>query len=260
MRTLMICTAVSSLLLSGNALAQVAAKPRVAAVVSAPPAPPATAPPATAPPDAPSPSVPSSTRVNADTDTGGDGTPRPTKDRGAVDIGVKAGGLVAFSGLNPNARAVLELGYIFPWMHRSFGLVLDVGYAVPKTDGTQGGDSRVSGSAYNWHLSEQELTIMPTLVYRLTSLGKFVPYAGIGPRIYLLQSNVKGDVNGVPISETTEQSTKLGVGVPLGIQYDLGPGGLTAELLLEYGPLDHTATGSSNTGAASLLLGYRFLL
>jgi hypothetical protein len=184
----------------------------------------------------------------------------PKKERGQLLLGGKVGGLVAFSGLSPNVRADVELGYVFPWAKRSFAAVLDVGYAAPKTEGTQGADPRVAGATYNWHLTQQELTVMPTVVYRLTSLGKVVPYVGIGPRFYFLQSNVKGDVNGVAIKETTEQSTKVGLGVPIGAQLQLGPGAVLAELLLEYGPLDHTATGDSNTGGASLFVGYRFLL
>lgn len=182
------------------------------------------------------------------------------KDRGALVLGGKVGGLVAFSSLNPNARAALEVGYIFPWANRSFAFTADIGYAAPKSSGSQAGDPRVAGGTYNWHLTQQELTIMPTLLYRFTALGKIVPYAGIGPRIYLLQSTTRGDVNGTPMKETEERSTKVGLGVPIGVQYQLGPGALMAEVLLEYGPLDHTATGSSNTGAANLFLGYRFML
>ena len=102
-------------------------------------------------------------------------------------------------------------------------------------------------------------------IFLLADEGYHQFYAN--PGLYFLESTVKGDAGGVTIKDTTEQSTKLGFGVPLGVQYNLGPGGLTAELLLEYGPLDHTATGGrrpatgdSNTGSASLLVGYRFLL
>ena len=104
------------------------------------------------------------------------------------------------------------------------------------------------------------LVSTPTFVHRLTTLRPFVPYAGVGTRIYFLRSTVKVAVQQVAIEETTEQSSKVGLGVPLGLQYNLGPGGLLAELLLEYGPLQHTTTGASNTGARCLLLGYRFLL
>ena len=185
---------------------------------------------------------------------------QPASDRGALILGAKAGGLVAFSGLSPNVRASLELGYVLPWANRSFAAVLDVGFAAPKTDGTQHDDPRVPGASYNWHVTEQELTIMPTLVYRLTAMGKLVPYAGIGSRIYMLQTTVRGDAAGASIAETQERSTKLGLGIPLGVQYQLGPGALLAEVLIEYGPLDHTATGETNTGGASLLVGYRFML
>ena len=90
--------------------------------------------------------------------------------------------------------------------------------------------------------------------------GKLTPYAGIGPRIYLLKSKISGSAGQSPIGETTEQSTKIGFGVPLGVEYELGPGGLLAEVLLQYGGLDHQITGDSNTGALSLSVGYRFLL
>lgn len=238
-RTALVSVIFSSLLVGASATA---AEPDAADAAAPPPATaPAAAPTEDAPPRAPA-----------------DESPR--KDGGALLLGGKVGGLVAFSGLSPNVRAGVELGYVFPWANRSFAALLDVGYAAPKNEGTQGGDPRVAGATYNWHLTEQELTVMPTFVYRMTSLGKIVPYAGIGPRLYFLQSNVKGDVNGVAMAETTEQSTKLGVGVPLGVQLELGPGALLGEALLEYGPLDHTATGDSNAGGASVLLGYRFIL
>jgi hypothetical protein len=44
-----------------------------------------------------------------------------------------------------------------------------------------------------------------------------------------------------------------------GVGNTAGPGGILAELLLEYGGIDHTATESSNTGALSFGLGYRFI-
>ncbi|MBI5532967.1 MAG: outer membrane beta-barrel protein [Deltaproteobacteria bacterium] len=186
-------------------------------------------------------------------------TSEPSKG-GAVLLGARVGGLVTFGGMNPNARAGIELGYIFPWMNRSFAAALDIDYAAPKQAKTVDADPRVPGGSYAWHLTEKQLAFMPVFMYRLTSLGRVVPYAGIGPRIYLLRSTVRGAAAGNNISETTEQSTKIGFGVPLGAEFQLGPGGLLAEALLEYGPLDHSATGNSNTGAATLMLGYRFIL
>lgn len=182
------------------------------------------------------------------------------KAHGGLLAGAKVGGLLSFGGLDPNARVGLELGYVFPWLDRSIALLLAADYAAPKSSGTKTGDPRVEGGTYDWHLTEQMLALMPVVMFRYTKLRSVVPYAGIGPRIYLLQSTVRGAVGSVTIPETTERSTKVGFGVPFGVEVKLGPGALIGELLLEYGSLDHTATGSSNTGALSLALGYRILL
>jgi hypothetical protein len=94
----------------------------------------------------------------------------------------------------------------------------------------------------------------------MTGLGRFVPYAGVGPRIYMMESITEGSVGSAVILPTKERSTKVGVGVPLGFDFTIGPGALLAELLFEIGPLDHTLTGKTNTAATSLSVGYRFLL
>jgi len=186
------------------------------------------------------------------------GKPAPREDGGLL-AGAKVGGIVPFGGLGPNVTGGVELGYVFPWLHRSFAAAINVDYAAPTTSGIEQ-DPRVEGGTYSWHLTQQQLNLMPVVMYRLTSLGRITPFIGIGPRIYFLKSTVRYDDTGPVISETTEQSTKVGVGVPFGIEYQLGPGGLLAEFLFQYGALDHTATGSSNTGGLSLGLGYRLLL
>ncbi len=101
---------------------------------------------------------------------------------------------------------------------------------------------------------------MPMFLYRLQSLGIVVPFVGIGPRIYLLKSTVRSNDLSPSIAETTEKSTKLGFGIPLGIELKLGPGAALAELLFQFGKIDHTATGDRNLGSASLALGYRIVL
>ena len=62
------------------------------------------------------------------------------------------------------------------------------------------------------------------------------------------------------IGETDEGSTQIGGAIPLGVEFQLGPGALLAELLFEIGTLDHSITGSSHTGGGTLNLGYRFML
>ncbi len=183
--------------------------------------------------------------------------PAPAVRPGAGEKGVfitgKVGGIVPFGGLGPNATGGIDVGYAL-----AMGLAFGVGaeYAAPKKSGTEM-DSRIAGGSYQWHLTEQMLQVMPFVMYRIKGLGAVVPYAGIGPRIYFLRSTVRGD--GPTFAETTEQSTKIGVGVPLGVELALGPGAAIAELLVQYGGLDHKATGTSNTGGASLSLGYRLM-
>ena len=186
--------------------------------------------------------------------------PAPEKKGGLILAGARVGGIVPFSGLSPFVTVGIEVGYVFPWLNQALGLAVHMDYTEPKKDGTQT-DTRLNGDTqtYNWKLREQEFTVMPVVMYRLTMLGKFVPYVGVGPRIYMLKSTTKASVGATPISETTEKNTKVGVGIPLGVEYSIGPGGIIAELLFQYGGLDHKITGATNTGALSLALGYRFL-
>jgi hypothetical protein len=180
--------------------------------------------------------------------------------RGSFVGGAKLGAALPFDGLKPMASGVLELGWFFPVLKQGLGLLVDVAYTVPVTSGTEMKDPRVDGGTYGWKLTQKELTIMPVVVYRLTMLGRVVPYVGVGPRIYLHQSVVEGNVGMKPISPTTEQFTKVGVGVPLGVGIKLGPGEALAEFLFEWGKLDWLATGNSTSMGGNIQLGYRFLL
>jgi opacity protein-like surface antigen len=109
-------------------------------------------------------------------------------------------------------------------------------------------------------LNEKQLAIMPIVMYRFNGLGTITPFAGIGPRVTMLRSTVRGSSGSQDLGETTEQSTAFGVGIPVGAEFELGPGALLAELMFEYGGLDHRATGDASTAGTSLMVGYRFLL
>ena len=188
--------------------------------------------------------------------------PGPTAKRdrpGAGEKGVfitgKVGGIIPFGGLNPNAIAGIDLGYALD-NGLAFGVAGD--FSVPKKTGSED-DPRVTGGKYTWHLTQQILQVMPFIMYRIKSLGTLVPYVGVGPRFSFLQSYVRSNEGTPSFKETREQSTKVGVGIPIGVELKLGPGAGIAELLLQYGGLNHSATGDSNTGAASLSLGYRVM-
>jgi hypothetical protein len=122
-------------------------------------------------------------------------------------------------------------------------------------------DMRVPASTYHWKLTQKELVIQPTFLFRLTSIcGPVVPYVGLGPRIYMLEGVTEGKADTQQLGETVERSTTVGVGMPLGIEWTMGPGGLLTEILLQWGPLTHTTTGDSNLGSAAMWLGYRGIL
>lgn len=192
-------------------------------------------------------------------DTGG------VDDSGALLLAGKVGGIASFNGLDPFVQAGLELGWVFGDTDHSIAGFLQVEYSAPPASGEGSEDqfdpSRVPDGAYEWELVQKELVFQPTFLYRLTGLtDSITPYVGIGPRIYLLETVVRGAAGGETIGDTKERSTKFGAGLPLGVELALGPGGLFAELLLQWAPFDHETTGETHLGGSSLFVGYRALL
>ncbi len=179
----------------------------------------------------------------------------PPPERVGVMFGAKVGGIVPLDGLSPFVHFGIELGYS---VTRQIAIVAAVDYTQPTTTNEES-DPRVMGGTYTWKLTEQELGVMVTVMYRATSIKPVIPYGGIGPRILFARSKV-GDDGAPMISITKEQSTRIGVGIPLGVELPLGPGSAIGEVLLQYGTLDHTATGDAHTGAITLALGYRMFL
>jgi opacity protein-like surface antigen len=188
-------------------------------------------------------------------DESGSAKERPGAGEKGVFVTGKIGGIIPFGGLGPNAIGGIDLGYALD-NGLAFGVAAD--YAAPKKSATEN-DTRVTGGTYTWHLTQQMLQVMPFLMYRIKSMGTIVPYVGIGPRFYFLASYVRSNEGKPEFQETRETSTKVGVGVPIGIELKAGPGAVIGELLVQYGGLDHTSTGKSNSGAASLSLGYRLM-
>lgn len=187
-------------------------------------------------------------------------TPAPAEKaaKGGFLAGAKVGAIAPFDGLQPFVVGTVELGYVLPWLNRGIAGLLAVSYTAPGASGDQE-DPRVPGGSYTWQLTQHELIFQPTVMYRYTGLGRLVPFVGVGPRIYLMNSVVSGQAGDATIGETSEPSTQVGAGLPLGVEYQLGPGALLAELLFEIGTLDHAITGQSHTGGGTLNVGYRFL-
>jgi hypothetical protein len=189
--------------------------------------------------------------------------PPPKKDRGQFLIAVKAGGVFAepFSRLGASYLVDLEIGYALPVLKHRLAITLEGMFTDPEANGTNT-DPRLdasTGGVYSWHLEQRELILGASLVYR-HPLGRWTPYVGLGPRLFLLQSKVNGTAGNAKISASTESSTKVGAGIPLGVGVRLGPGDLFLEASWNEAAIDHRATGDSNTGFLSLALGYRLVL
>ncbi|HEV8245219.1 MAG TPA: hypothetical protein VGP93_05600, partial [Polyangiaceae bacterium] len=169
----------------------------------------------------------------------------------AILLGGKIGALVPINGFGTFLAGGLELGYVFPGTKQRIAAYLDVSYAVPRTDGSES-DARLATGEYTWKVTQKQLTFQPTFMYRLTG-NDLIPFIGIGPRIYFVETTGEGKSGGQTVLETDEKSTKFGFGVPLGVEYVLGPGALLGELSFEWGPFDHRITGDSNLGGISIL-------
>jgi hypothetical protein len=193
-------------------------------------------------------------------------TPLPSKaetneapHRGAIVATGKIGGIAPFSKLSFFAHGAVELGYAFG-SKRRFMTYLEASYTVPTADG-KGTDARVPGETWKWEIWQKQLVLQPTFAYRMTAFSpSLTPYVGIGPRVYFLETVTEGSADGEALGTTSEQSTKLGIGLPLGIEWKLGPGNVLGEFQFQWAPLDHRITGETNLGAATLFLGYRAYL
>lgn len=184
----------------------------------------------------------------------------PARDRGQVLIAAKIGGLFAepFSRLGASYLVDVEIGYALPvWKHH-LALAIDGAYTAPEASGG-GADAQVAAGSYTYQLQQREGILGLTLYYR-HPIGRVTPYIGVGPRLFLLQSEVDGAAGTTPIHTSSEVSTKAGVGAPLGVGVRLGPGDLFLEASVLWAPIDHRITGDSNMGALTVSLGYRFVL
>jgi hypothetical protein len=180
---------------------------------------------------------------------------------GAVLLGGKLRGIASQRGLEPFMHAGIELGYIFPALDRSLGALLQVEYSVPSAEGNMDqsfGQERVPGGGFRSQLLQKELVLQPTFLYRMTSLfDSITPFVGLGLRVYLLESIITAKAEDETIEETTERSTEFGGGLPIGAEFALGPGALTGEVMLQWGPLSHLLSG--HLSGVSAFAGYRVL-
>jgi outer membrane protein with beta-barrel domain len=193
--------------------------------------------------------------------TGGIAATAPARDHGQLVVAPKVGVLLpyGFSNLGASYLVGLEVGYVLPVLKHHLAVTVDGQLTAPEASGSAT-DARLdaAGGSYTWHLSQREVILGATLVYR-HPIGRLTPYVGVGPRLFLLDSRVTGNAGSAAIAQSSETSTKVGAGIPVGAGFRVGPGDCFAELQLNIAAIDHRTTGDTNTGSLSLAAGYRFL-
>jgi len=189
-----------------------------------------------------------------------DGDPVASRS-GAVLLGGKIGGITSPIGLERYMHGGIEVGYMFPALDRRLGALLQLEYSVPST-GVSTDESfareHVPNGGFRSQLLQKELVLQPTFLYRITSLfDSITPFVGLGLRVYLLESIITAKLDDETIEQTTERSTEFGGGLPIGAEFALGPGALTGEVMLQWGPLSHLLAG--RLSGVSACAGYRLL-
>jgi hypothetical protein len=175
-------------------------------------------------------------------------------------LGLQVGGLLQFTGVRASPSGALELGLVTPLLSRGLGVVVTVAYAQPTSVG-EVTDPRVPSGSASWSLTQRQVTLSPAVLYRLTSLGRVVPFIAAGLRVFLLEQTVSGSAGGQAIAPTVEQSTRYGVVGRLGVELGLGPGGVTIEAQVDWANLGTMVAGQPSTLAGvSGLVGYRLVL
>ena len=185
----------------------------------------------------------------------------PENDKGAGLLGIKVGAFLpqAFQDqLSTSYFVELEGGYLLPFVNRMFGIVGSFALSMPTTHGTIS-DARVPGGSYSYDQTTQQFQLGLTFVAKVP-VGRFVPYVGVGPRLFIVRTPSNGaTAGGAAIPETVELSQEVGVGVPVGLDILLGPGRLFAELQLLYAASSQASTGPGTFGSMTAAAGYRFV-
>jgi hypothetical protein len=183
------------------------------------------------------------------------------RDRGELLLAPRAGVLLpyGFSALGASYLVGVEVGWALPILKHRLAVTVAGDFTAPEASGSAS-DARLdaSGGAYTWHLSQREVILGLSLVYR-HPLGRVTPYAGLGPRLFFLDSRIDGNAGGAHIAQSHEQSTQIGGGAVVGLGVRAGPGDLFCELGVDASPIDHRTTGPSNSGALAIAAGYRVI-
>ncbi|MFW5967913.1 MAG: outer membrane beta-barrel protein [Persicimonas sp.] len=158
----------------------------------------------------------------------------------------------------------LSGGYILPGemlgFERPLELGLDVMYTQP---GGSGGGHEPNlgedGSDYSWDLTQRMVVLEAYGLWRFKPAGgSFSPYAHIGPRTYLMETEVDAVTEeGEDFGTNTEQKTEFGFVFGGGADFAVGPGTMYGTLEFGWNNLDQRISGDTAVGALALDVGYR---
>lgn len=180
-------------------------------------------------------------------------------------IGGKVGGGLGKPWSDFGATPVfeLELGYMLPPLHRAIEIFVIGQYAQPGIDGeSKEPDPRLPGAEpLQYDVTQQWLALSLGALYRIdVGTDVVMPYGGLGARMYMLRTKVKGSVAGESFGENEETQSDFGLVLLGGVDIFLGPGALLAELSFGWAKLDGFVMRDTNLGALSLSVGYRVML
>jgi Outer membrane protein beta-barrel domain len=183
-------------------------------------------------------------------------------DRTGITLGLKlgAGFSQPFGDLGTSFLTELEAGYTLPFARRALAVFVSGAYTQPGAEGSNLRDSRLPGPA-SYELTQQELMLTLGLTYRLHLPSKLVrPYASLGPRLFMMRTNVNGKAGGEPFGDNEETATEFGVFGALGAELFLGPGAALIELSMTWASIDGYILRETSAGALTLAVGYRLFL
>lgn len=179
-----------------------------------------------------------------------------------VSAGLKlgAGFSQPFGDLGSTFASELELAYLLPVADHSLAVFVSGGYAQPKAEGKNLVDARLPGNA-NYTLTQRTATVSLGLTYRLhLPVPMLRPYASIGPRLFMMRTDIKGSAGGQSFGDNSETVTRIGFVGALGAELHFGPGAALIELSLAWASIDNYVLRDTSVGALGVALGYRVFL
>jgi hypothetical protein len=158
--------------------------------------------------------------------------------------------------LGTNVGGELEVSYR---VMKGLSPFFAIGYTQPTVSRSELADPRLD-APYEGTQTQRELTTSLGVLYRfLPPAAKLNGYAGLGARLYFLETKTEGSDGTDGFGDNTEQSTRFGGVLMGGGELRLGPGALALEAQFGDSSLPHLITGDVTTGALAFQVGYRMM-